>query len=412
MNIWIINHFAYGPDQSAGTRHYSLAKALMSRGHQLLIVASSFYHKGRQEVRLMSGELYRRERLEEVPFQWIKTPPYKDNPVARLWNMLVFARRVLQRKWQFQDDLPDVVIGSSPSLLAALAALFLARKLHIPFVLEIRDFWPDSLRDVGAFSSLHPIYGVFKFIERYLYRQANIIVTLFQHSPEYIIANGGRADKIVWIPNGTDIQQKEPLPADNGQRPFTLIYFGAHGPYNGLEKLVEAAALLRSQSWTSASLRIVLLGDGPSKSDLMRQAKQKGVLGLIEFRAAVPKHSLWANIKDADAFLMIIKPMPSYEKGISPNKLWDYFAAARPVLFSTIGGEQMARDSGAGLAVSPGDAAALAGGIEQLCKMSAKARARMGQNGRRYVEENADIEQLALRLENALAQVITDSGKH
>ena len=382
----------------------------MSRGHLLLIVASSFYHKGRYEARLKPCELFRRERLEGVPFQWLKTPPYKNNPVARLWNMLVFSWRVLRRDWLQPNESPDVVLGSSPSLLAALAALLLARKLNIPFVLEIRDFWPDSLRDVGAFSSWHPIYVVFKFIERYLYRNADLIVTLFQNSPEYINANGGRADKIVWVPNGTDINQKDPLPAGSRQNYFSLIYFGAHGPYNDLEKVIEAAVLLQRKGWTGENLRIVLLGDGPSKSSLIEQADRHGVLELIEFRKAVPKQELWDNILDADAFLMIVKPMPSYKKGISPNKLWDYLAAARPVLFSTVGGDQMARESGAGLAVEPGDAQALVDGIETLCGMSEQERERMGQNGRRYAEENANIEHLAVRLENALTKVIVDSN--
>src|SRR5699024_7654541 len=112
VKIWIINHYAYGPDQSAGTRHYSFAKELERRGHEVLVIASSFYHKGRVEARLGAGEKYRRESLEGVLFQWLRTPKYLNNPFKRLWNMSVFAWRVCFGHWREGGEKPNVIIGS------------------------------------------------------------------------------------------------------------------------------------------------------------------------------------------------------------------------------------------------------------------------------------------------------------
>ena len=403
LNVWIINHFAYGPDQSAGTRHYEFAKALLDKGHDVLVVASSFYHKGRKEMRLGPKEKHHRENLYGVPFQWIRTPPYKNNPLARLWNMGVFAWRVYDGRWMKASDCPEVILGSSPSLLAALAGLLAARKLKIPSILEIRDVWPDSLKDIGGLSKWNPVYIFFKFIERYLYKHSDHIITLLPDSLQHIISKGGERNKITWIPNGVDLSNRPSLPRKNYKAPFTITYFGAHGPYSGLEKLIEAAAILRDRSWQKDSTRFLLIGEGPKKH-LIERSEALGVVDFFDFRDPVPKKNLWDNISNTDVFLMIALPIDAHKKGISPNKVWEYFAAERPVIFSIEWGDKMAQESKAGIAVTPGDAVSLADGIECLYAMEEKERETLGANGRRYAA-NADIPKLVNKLEDLLFRV-------
>ena len=93
MKILIANHYATAPSQPGGTRHFSLAKALMALGHQVLITASGFDHLTRRN-RLLPGEGFRKELLEGVSFLWLETPPYRGNGAGRLWNMLVFGRQL------------------------------------------------------------------------------------------------------------------------------------------------------------------------------------------------------------------------------------------------------------------------------------------------------------------------------
>jgi glycosyltransferase involved in cell wall biosynthesis len=404
LNIWIINHFAYGPDQSAGTRHYEFAKALQEKGHDVLVIASSFYHKGRKEMRLGPKEMHRRENLYGVPFQWIRTPPYKNNPLVRLWNMGMFAWRVYNGRWMNNSDCPEVILGSSPSLLAALAGLLAARKLKIPFILEIRDVWPDSLKDIGGVSRWNPVYIFFKFIEKYLYKHSDHIITLLPNSFQHILSNGGKQDKITWIPNGVDLSNRPPLPRKKYCDPFTITYFGAHGPYSGLEILIDAVAILRDRTWQKESIRFLLIGEGPKKH-LIERSEALGITEFFDFSDPIPKKDLWANINSSDAFLMIALPISAHKKGISPNKVWEYFAARKPVIFSIEWGDRMAQESGAGIAVTPGDAVSLADGIERLCAMDEKKLERLGENGRRYVAANADIPQLVNKLEDLIFQV-------
>lgn len=398
LKIWMVNHFAYGPDQSAGARHYTLARELQSAGHEVLVVTTSFYHKGRVESRLEPGEYYRRESLYSVPFQWIRTPSYYNSGLMRLVNMLAFSWRVYRGAWRQRGENPDVILGSSPSLTAAFAAYRLARVIGVPFVFEIRDIWPDALNDMGSLSKLNPVFWLFRWIERDLYKRSDYVITLLPNSFDHIRNRGGRNQRIAWIPNGVDLEERTPLPEKSGGHPFVFMYFGAHGPYNGLDVVVDAAALLKQRGWDKTRLRFVLLGEGPSKARIIKLANDADVSDLVEFRPAVSRQRLWHHIEDADAFMLVVRPMRAWEKGISPNKLWDYFAAARPVLFSTVGGHALAEESNAGVAVEPGDPGALADGVEHLVGLGSDKVNEMGRNARAYVENTANIPLLADRM--------------
>jgi glycosyltransferase involved in cell wall biosynthesis len=401
MKIWLVNHFAYGPDQSASTRHFEFARALKERGHEVLIVASSFYHKGRREDRLSAGEKYKRQELSGVWFQWLRTPPYGNSALARLWNMVVFAWHVRAKKWCNDLDAPDVVLGSSPDLLSALGAYWLAKSEGARFIFEVRDLWPEALVDLRAFSRRNPAYWVFKWMERFLYRKANEIITVPPESEEYIIENGGNSSKIWVIPNGVNLEQRPPLMKQHSG-PFTLVYFGAHGRYSGLTILADAAEILRQKGWGSTDVRFVLIGD-PPKNDIEERISELDVDAYFDLHPAVPKSQLWKEIDDADAFLMIAMPLEAHKQGISPNKMWEYFATGKPVLFSIHGGEALVKRSQAGIAVRPGSSLALAEGIEWLAELPKYEREKLGKNGREYVEREGDIRLLAERMERALS---------
>src|SRR5690606_10302552 len=143
----------------------------------------------------------KREVCEGVDFLWLRTPEYGGNGLGRMANMLVFAARTRVLLPRIIPVPPDVVIGSSPQPFAALAAERLAQRLHVPFVLEVRDLWPESLVDVGNFSSHHPLILVLRRIERHLYRKADHVICLLPGAEAFIRSRGARADRITLVPN-------------------------------------------------------------------------------------------------------------------------------------------------------------------------------------------------------------------
>lgn len=400
MKVWIINHYAVPPSQAGITRHFSLAQELLKLGHEVTIFASSFDHLTRTQMHLRGGERWRSEDYAGIRFVWIRTPSYSGNSPRRFWNMIAFARAFPRVARKFGGGRPDVVMGSSPHLFAPFAAERWARREGIPFVLEVRDLWPQSLVDIGNISQSHPVIRVMAWMERELYRRSNGIACLLPGAAEYIEARGAPKNSVVWLPNGIeDDLLREPLSPTLKQE-FVITYAGAHGTANGLDTVLDAAALLQRSSG-QPKVKFVLIGDGPEKKRLMERAA-RNKLNNVEFKDSVPKHLIHGELAKADAFLMILKSSPVFQHGISPNKLFDYFGAARPVLFGVNTAYNPVAEAGAGFTFDPSEPSTLAKAVLELVTLPADTRALMSKAGRRYVERYHLYSEIAKKLDALL----------
>jgi glycosyltransferase involved in cell wall biosynthesis len=401
MTIWIVNHYAAPPSRAGGTRHYSLLRELIRRGHSGTIFASSFDHITRREVSLEPGERCRVAVEAGVPFVWVRTPGYSGNTAARLWNMLVFTGRVWAKAGMDRHGRPDVILGSSPHLFAALAAYRCARRYQIPFVLEVRDLWPESLVELGQIPRYHPVVMALGRIERFLYERADRIISLLPSALEYIRGRGGDWQKVVHIPNGVAldlIPMPEPPPA---REMFTLMYAGAHGQANGLDTLLDAAILLNREGWQD-KLSVRLLGDGPERGRLEGRVRSEQMRN-VSIEGPIAKENVFHILEQADACILILRNASIFRYGISPNKLFDYMAAGRPVILSVNSMNNPVEEAGAGFTLAPEDPKALAECIKRLAGLSPVERWEMGMRGRRYVEQHHSVARLAGQLELTLA---------
>src|SRR5687767_1398895 len=145
--LWI-NQFAAGPAMTGGTRHVELGRELVRLGWSVRILASDLNVQTRRFERRASGDDRSAiaDRFDGVDVQWLWSAPYEKNDHRRVLNWLSFSRSVLTLPL---DEVPDVIIGSSPHLFAAAAGLLLAIRTRRPFVLEVRDLWPESLALTG-----------------------------------------------------------------------------------------------------------------------------------------------------------------------------------------------------------------------------------------------------------------------
>jgi len=408
MKILMVNHYAFPPTQPGGTRHYSLARALMAMGHQVTIAAAGFDHITRTD-RLAPREASRRQLHGGVPFLWLRTPGYRGSGgAARVWNMLAFARAV-ERLGPQLDGRPDVIVGSSPHLFAARAALRLARRLKVPFVLEIRDVWPQSLVDVMGVSRWHPLVLVMERIERELYREADHIVTLLSGIGPRVAERSGAAAAITWVPNGIDLSLVPPAAERDEGDPFTFMYAGSHGLTNALDVLVDAAALLQAR--LPRRLDLVLLGTGPEKPRLEARARALG-LASLRFLPPVPKLEVYGVLARADAFWVSSHDTSLWRHGISFNKLYDYMAMGRPTVIGLDCPGNPIAEAGCGLTVRPGNAEAMAAGMERLLALDPGVRREMGRRGRAHVEAEFDSRLLAARFDRALREgILSRAGR-
>jgi glycosyltransferase involved in cell wall biosynthesis len=295
---------------------------------------------------------------------------------------------------------PDVIIGSSPHLFTGSAALKLARKYQVPFILEIRDPWPQILTEIGNISPIHPVIVVMKIIERKLYKHADAIVGVWPGMGEYIAERGGKKEKFVWIPNGINPDSVGTISKPETKDRLTLVYAGSHGVANDLDIILDTAKLIR-EGGLGDKVLFKLIGDGPEKPRLKRRVEDERLPNIL-----LLDRMSWKEIREhfqkADGFIMHIKPLMCFKYGNSPNKLFDYMSAGRPVLFSINSHYNIVERARAGFTVDPVNPHSMLEGIRKLIGAGIDERWAMGLRGRKYIEKHHDIRNLASRYEEVL----------
>lgn len=411
--VWIVNHYAFAPDRAAGTRHYDLARRLAALGHPVTIFAASFSHLTGRDERISGTRLTRSEWFGPVRFVWLRTVRYRGNTWRRQLNMLSFLAVFLVV--QIRGGRPDVIIGSTVHPFAALGAWIVARARGARFVFEIRDLWPQTLVDLGAIRVGSPGERLLRGLEAFLVRRASVVVALLPGMRDYLAERGLPAEHVVYIPNGVDLDafdaavpDTEPPPEGvaraaaeivrfRERRRFVLGYIGSFGRVNRVDVVLKAALLAEERS--PGRIGLVLVGDGPARSALVEQAGASPAVAVCE---SIPKRSVPGILRAFDGAVVHATATPVYRYGISFNKIFEYMAAARPVVFACESAYDPVVAAGAGLTTAPDDPSVLADAFLALAAMPPGLRDAMGVGGREYVARTHSID----RLGDHLASVV------
>lgn len=392
MIIWFIHHYAIPPDQSGGIRHYLLAKRLVAHGHRVLLVASSYHHQLKKE-KLRDGVDEMHEVVDGVEFLWVRTSPYYGNSVHRLLNLVSFAWSVMRSPFLRDSSGPQVVLGSSPQPFAALIAHWIAKRRRARFIYEVRDIWPQTLVDLGRFPRWHPLVLLFGWIERRSCQSADHVVTLLPHSAEHLVRKGADRSRISVIPNGVDLTMVGPPSPPPFRDELIVMYAGALGAANAVDVLIAAAAML-ARDPRASRIRFRIIGEGPEKANLQKLCEELGATNVV-FSPYVAKDKVYALLREADIFVMILRDSPVFRWGVSPNKLFDYMAVGRPIVFAVNTPSNPVTDAGAGLSADPTSPEDLAAKILDLASRPAVERLELGRRARAYGERHHDIARLA-----------------
>jgi len=382
--VLVLNHFAGELGAPGGTRHVEMFSRL--RDWSYLIAVGSHARIDDAPTRSKVGYLA------------LPTVPFASNGIDRILNWASYAVSAVPRLGIGRR--PDAVYASSPHLLAGLAGYLLSLRWRVPLVLEVRDLWPQVLVDMGQMEATSPVYRALESIETFLYAKADRIVVMAEGTRDYLVAKGVPADTIEFIPNAADPEDfavAKPRAELRERFEFTrctCVYTGAHGPANGLDLLLDAAADLGGED-----VDIVLVGNGPSKSDLQERAR---VLGLsnVRFLDPIPKTEIPALMAAADIGLHVLADVPLFRYGVSPNKVFDYLASGLPMV-TNVPGEvgALVTESGGGIAVEP---TGLAAGIRELMGFNSARFAAVGQAGQEYMRKHRSRTAMAARLQGLL----------
>ncbi len=394
MHILLIHQAFVSLDQAGGTRHHELARYLARRGHRVTIIASPVsYLTGRAETEMHSEK----EEVDGGSLTIVRAytyPAIHRSFVHRVLSFLSFMLSSFFEGWRVQDV--DLVWGTSPPIFQAWTAWALARLKGVPFAFEVRDLWPAFAIQVGVLRHCLLIRAS-EWLERFLYAHADCVVVNSPGFQEYVRQRG--AVRVELVPNGTDVQffsthaDGQAFRQAHGlEDQFVVLYAGAHGMSNDLEIVLQAAQLLEEQG----DILFVLLGDGKEKPALIQRAGELALRNVV-FLPSIPKNRMSDALAAADACLAILKPIPLYAT-VFPNKVFDYMAAAKPVILAIDGViRQVVEGAQAGVFVPPGEPHALAQTVLHL-RQNPELRASMGARGRRLVMEQYDRPALAIKL--------------
>ena len=354
----------FPPEVNApASRTHEHCRQWVASGEQVTVITCApNFPKGR----VFDG--YRNRLWQQETFDGIR--------VIRVWSFITanegFGKRILDyTSYMLSAFLAslfvrrvDVVVATSPQFFTAVAGWAVGALKRVPFVFELRDLWPESIKAVGAMKESAAI-RLLERLELFLYRRATRIVSVTQSFRETLIARGIDGDKIDVVTNGVDIGRFSPRPKDAALEHqlgfsgcFVAGYVGTHGMAHALETLLEAARILAATPG-GESVRLMLLGDGARKAALKEQAVAMGLHNVV-FVDTVPKDEVaryWSlldvaviHLRRSDLFTTVI-----------PSKLFECMGMGIPVLHGVEGESAgIVRREDVGIAFEPENAQALA----------------------------------------------------
>jgi colanic acid biosynthesis glycosyl transferase WcaI len=342
---------------------------------------------------------------------WLAPLPNRK-PLERMANYLSFFLSAALRGTFLRRS--DVVIGTSPQLLVALAAWWIARVRGGHFVFEVRDLWPESLAAVGVGGKESLLNRAIGKVAGFLYRRSDLIVVVTPAFKTHLVEHWHvPAEKIAVVENGVDTELfatggSSALRQELGlEGKFVVAYIGTLGMAHGLGAVLEAAERLRS---SAPDIRFLLVGEGAEKKKLVALAKARNLDNLI-FLPQQPRERIPEYIRAADTCVV---PLLKNEVFLTviPTKLLEFMACGRPVLLMVEGqARQVLERAGGGMPIPPEDVGALVSAIQKL-QANPEIAKNLGANGRRFIVENLSRKATAVTYADVLLRYFPGGGSN
>lgn len=408
MKIVYLSQY-FPPEMGAPAARVSeLAVRWVEAGHEVVVVTGFPNHPTGVVPEAYRGRWSAKEtyRGVDVVRTFVYATPNKGILKRGLSYLSFAASSVLQGSLAREVKDADVVVATSPQFLCALSGFLLATRLGTPFVLEVRDLWPQSIVDLGVMGGRHPVITALRHLEQFVYRRASMLVSVTDAFVRTWAAQGVDVSKAVVVKNGVDLQRFTDRPAEAHVRDtyglgdaFVVTYVGTHGLAHGLERLLEAAARLRHRD----DIRFLFVGEGADRSRLIALAKARGLTNVV-FAGGQPRDAVPGILAASDLVAVTLRNIPLFEQVI-PSKIFEILACARPVLLAVRGeAAEIVERSGGGWLVEPEDVDGMVEAIEDAAARPEEVRAR-GAAGRAFVEREFDRDALAADYLQHLADV-------
>lgn len=359
----------FPPETNApASRTFEHARQWVREGHRVTIVTCAPNFPRGRVYEGYRNRLWQRETNDGID-------------VVRVWSFISanegFALRILDFVSFMAAAMvaglfvrkPDIVVATSPQFFTLIAGNWIRFWRRIPWVLELRDIWPESIKAVGAMKQS----AIIRFLERVemgLYRRADRIVVVARSFADILAARGIDPRKIDIVTNGVDLSRFLPRRSDDLRRRlgwsgrFVVGYIGTHGMAHALETILDAAEQMEADGRTPDVL-LAFIGDGARKDALRQEAERRG-LSNVQFLPSVPKEEVAEHWGALDATVVHLRATDLF-RSVIPSKIFEAMAMGVPILMGVEGeARDIVLDARAGLAFAPESAQGLADAIRAL----------------------------------------------
>lgn len=388
MNILICG-LNYHPELiGVGKYTGEMVQSLVDRGHQITVVTTPPYYP---EWKIAEGYSHHCFKTEETgSLRIIRCPlwvPAHVTGFSRLLHLTSFGLSSLFAVPAAIHPTPDIIISIAPTLLSAPAALLAGKLTHTRTWLHIQDFELDAALELGILQKSSLVRELARHYERWVLTNFAHLSSISQPMVDRLILSGVPAEKTILFPNWVDTEVIYPLDTPNSFRQrlglskddLVVLYSGNMGVKQGLEVVIDAARLLRSQT----DIHFVLCGDGPFRDTLQKKTSD---YPNAHFLPLQPVERLNELLNMADIHLLPQKSGAS--DLVMPSKLLGMMASGKPVIAGCEEGSQLqAILKSTGIPVASEDANSISASILQL-RSDPGLRIRLGNRGRSYVIEN------------------------
>jgi glycosyltransferase involved in cell wall biosynthesis len=304
---------------------------------------------------------------------------------------------------------PDVIIATSPQFFAAIAGYIISVMKSKPFVFELRDIWPASIKSVGAIRN-NIFLSMLERLEIFLYRRANLVVSLTDSFVDYLCERGIDRSKVIVINNGVNLDLFHPFAEEERKKKreergldgkYIVSYIGTIGMAHGLSYLIDTAALLQSQK----SIHFLVIGDGAEKDSIAKKVRSLGLKN-VSILGLKPREEIPTYYGVSDAIVVQLIRDPMFTKVI-PSKIFESMGMSKPILLSVDGeARRIVGEANCGLYSEPEDCTQLAENILRL-KTDPQLESTLGTNGFVYVRKHFDRKTLAEKMRVAVRDMLS-----
>jgi glycosyltransferase involved in cell wall biosynthesis len=329
----------FPPETNApATRTYEHCLKWINVGHQVTVITCFPNFPKGKVFEGYTNKLYQKENIDGIT-------------VIRVWSYIAenngFVKRIIDylsyALTSFLFGLfvkTDLIIATSPQFFTAISGKMLSVFKQRPWVMEVRDLWPDSIAAVGSMNKSSKPFKILKKIEHHLYLSASKIVVVTDSFKKYIIKEHQiKPEKVGVFKNGVIINNfKKPKPNDvmtlkeslGLKNKIIISYLGTHGLAHGLKFILESISKI-----SNPDLHFLFIGDGAEKENLIKYSKTLHLKNFT-FLESVTKSEIPLYIEISDYSLVNLKKSDEF-KNVIPSKIFENIAMYKPILLGVEG---------------------------------------------------------------------------